>query len=316
MKALRFHRFGSPSVLAIEDILKPELRSGELLIHVRAAAINPSDSKNVAGAFSQTTLPRTPGRDFSGVVVSGAEQKGMQVWGTGPGLGMTRDGAHAEYIAVPLEFAAPKPDVLSFEQAATIGVPFTTAWASVIDAGHLKAGQTILIVGAAGAVGQAATQIANWKGARVLAAATDSIPLPGADAVINTRTEDLRERVFDLTDGKGAEVVFDVVGGPMFEPALRSLSFGGHHVAIASSGTRRVSFDLVDFYHNRAHLVGVDSNKFAPLELHRMAMELNRGFESGALKVSTFEAVPFDQAISAYEKVATQPGITKQILVF
>ena len=315
MRALRFHHFGPPSVLEIEEVPTPTPASGELLVEVRAAAINPSDPKNVAGLFEQTTLPRTPGRDFSGVIISRSTDANRPVWGTGPGLGLTRDGAHAQYLCAPPQFVAPRPANLSFEQAAGIGVPFTTAWASIMDAGVLKADETILIIGARGTVGQAATQIANWKGARVLAGATESSPIPGADAVINTRTEDMRQCVFELTDGRGADVVFDVVGGPMFQPGVRSLRLGGRYVVIASSGIRQVTFDLVDFYHNRAHLIGVDSNKFRPAEVERIMNELNCGFDSGALKISNFETVPFDRAISAYERV-TMPRTPKQILTF
>lgn len=317
MKALRFHSFGAlSSVLRIEEIPTPATERGDLLVQVKAAAINPSDVKNVQGVFSQTTLPRTPGRDFSGIVVGKGEHEGREVWGTGPGLGMTRDGAHAEYVSVPPEFAALKPDTLTFEQAAAIGVPFTTAWAALIGAGQLKAGETILITGAAGAVGSAAIQIANWTQASVLAADRNSLPIPGAQAVINTTKEDLRQRVLELTGGKGVQVVFDTVGGPLFEPALRSLRFGGRQVAIASTGGSRVSFDLVEFYHNRAHLIGVDSNKFEPSELRMILAELSRGFEAGSLKPPDLEAAPFDRAVESYEKVATQSGAKKQILTF
>ncbi len=92
MEALRFNRFGSPSVLAIEEFPRPEPGHGEALIQVKAAAINPSDIKNVSGFFAGTTLPRTPGRDFSGIVVEGKKHKGKEVWSSGPGLGITRDG--------------------------------------------------------------------------------------------------------------------------------------------------------------------------------------------------------------------------------
>ena len=228
---------------------------------------------------------------------------------------MTRDGAHAEYISLPAEFVAPKPVTLTFEQAAAIGVPFTTAWAAVIGAAQLKAGETILIVGASGSVGNAAVQIANWKQARVFAAVKDSDPVPGAQAVINTK-EDLRQQVFDLTSGGGVDAVFDTVGGPMSEPALRSLRLGGRQAAIASTGGSRVSFDLVDFYHNRAHLIGVDSNKFEPSEFRTIMAELNRGFEAGSLKVVDRQSVPFDRAIASYEEVGAHPGTTKQVLTF
>jgi NADPH:quinone reductase-like Zn-dependent oxidoreductase len=316
MRALRFHSFGTPSsVLRFEEIPTPTASDGQLLVQVRAAAINPSDVSNVGGRFSQTTLPRIPGRDFSGIVVSKGQYLGKEVWGTGPGLGLTLDGAHAVYISVPAEFVAPKPKTLTFEQAAAIGVPFTTAWAAVIGAAQLKAGETILIVGAAGAVGDAAVQIANWKQARVFAAVKGSDPVPGAQAVIDTN-KDLRHQVLDSTGGKGVDVVFDVVGGPMFEPALRSLRLGGRQVAVASAGGSRVSFDLVDFYHNRAHLIGVDSNKFDPSELRTIMAELNRGFEVGSLKPLNRQSVPFDRAIASYEEVAAQPGTTKQVLTF
>jgi NADPH2:quinone reductase len=316
MKALRLAKFGPPSALAIEEVTRAEPRQGELLVEVKAAAVNPSDVKNVAGVFSQTTLPRTPGRDFSGVVVSHGEHEREEVWGTGPGLGMTRDGAHAEYIAVPPEFVARKPQRLSFEQAAALGVPYTTAWAAVIAAGHLKAGETILVIGAAGAVGSAAIQIANWKQARVLAADISSDPVAGAQATINTKTEDLPQRVRELTSGKGVDVVFDTVGGPVFEPALRSLAVEGRQVAISSTGGTRVSFDLVEFYHNRSHLIGVDSTKFESDELRTTMAELNRGFEAGALQPPKVESVPFERAIESYEKVASRAGTIKHILTF
>src|ERR1700747_735021 len=132
MKALRFREFGLPSVLRIEEIPRPEPREREALVKVKAAAINPSDVKNVAGLFPGTTLPRTPGRDFSGVVVAGTKYKGEGVWSSGPGLGTTRDGAQAEYVTVPEEAVSPKPRTLSFEQVAAIGVPFITAWCAVV----------------------------------------------------------------------------------------------------------------------------------------------------------------------------------------
>jgi len=316
MKALRFSKFGAPSVLAIEEVPRPNPRDGEALIQVKAAAINPSDVKNVSGLFPGTTLPRTPGRDFSGIVVEGKRYEGQEVWSSGPGFGIARDGAQAEYVIIPEEALSLKPRTLRMEQAAAIGVPFLTAWFALAHAAELQAGEAILIVGAAGAVGQAATQIANWRKARVLGAARSSAPIPGADAVINTTAEDVRERVFELTNGKGADAVFDTVGGAMFEPALRSLRLGGRHIAIASAGDRRVSFDLVDFYRNRSRLIGVDSMKFTASEVAAMADELRPGFETGDLKAPPIETVPFENAVEAYEKIAAGRGVSKQVLTF
>jgi NADPH:quinone reductase-like Zn-dependent oxidoreductase len=181
IKSLRFAAFGPPSVLRIEELPMPEPGEGEALVHVKAAAINPSDVGNVAGRFKKTTLPRTPGRDFAGVVIRGPHE-GEEVWGSSGKLGIVRDGSHAEYVVVPAETLSLKPKPLSMAQAAAIGVPFITAWASVVSAAQIQAGETILIVGAAGAVGQAATQIANWKQARVIGADTRSDPVPGAES--------------------------------------------------------------------------------------------------------------------------------------
>jgi NADPH2:quinone reductase len=316
MKALRFSEFGPPSVLRIEEIAVPEPEEGESLIQVKAAAINPSDFKNVSGHFKETTLPRTPGRDFAGVVVKGKNHAGEEIWGSAPRLGVVRDGSHAEYVVVPDETLSLKPNSLSMAQAAAIGVPFVTAWASVVSAANIQPGETILIVGAAGAVGQAATQIANWKQARVIGAATTSDPIPGVESVINTTTEDLRERVLELTAGRGADTVFDLVGGPMFEPALRSLALGGRQVAITSVGDPRVSFNLVDFYHNLSQLIGVDSQGLTPRQVAEIADALRPGFESGALTPPPIEIVPFERAVDAYSQLASGQAHAKLVLSF
>jgi len=233
MKALRFAEFGPPSVLRIEEVAIPEPGEGEVLVRVKAAAINPSDIGNIAGRFKKTTLPRTPGRDVAGIVVKGKQHEGKEIWGSAPQFGIIRDGSHAEYVVVPMEILALKPKSLSMAQAAAIGVPYITAWASVVNAAQIQAGETILIVGAGGAVGQAATQIANWKQARVIGAAVTSDPIAGTVAVVNTKTEDLRERVLELTAGRGVDAVLDTVGGPNVRagvaiPAIRGTT--GEHL--------------------------------------------------------------------------------------
>jgi len=316
MKALRFTEFGPPSVLRIEEVPIPEPGDGEALVRVKAAGINPSDIGDVAGRFKKTTLPRTPGRDFAGVVVKGKQHEGDEVWGSAPSLGIVRDGSHAEYVVVPVETLSPKPKSLSMAQAAAVGIPYITAWASVVSAAQIREGETILIIGAAGTVGQAATQIANWKQARVIGADLTSDPIPGTEAVVNTKTEDLRGRVFELTAGKGVDAVFDTVGGPLFEPALRSLGWGGRQVAIASAGNPHVSFNLVDFYHNFSRLLGVDSYGLTPQQIAEIADELRPGFETGALKPPPIEIVPFGKAVDAYSRMAAGQVKAKQVLSF
>jgi NADPH:quinone reductase len=316
MKALRFSEFGPPSVLRIEKVSIPEPGEGEALVRVNAAGINPSDIGDVAGLFKKTTLPRTPGRDFAGVVVKGNQHEGEEVWGSAPNLGITRDGSHAEYVVVPVETLSPKPKLLTIAQAATIGIPYITAWASVVNAARIQAGETIVIVGAAGAAGQAATQIANWKQARVIGADITSDPIPGTEAVVNTKSENLRERVRELTAGKGVDVVFNTVGGVLFEPASQSLAFGGRQVVIASSGNPIVTFNLVDFYHNFSRLLGVDSYGLTSQQIAEIAHELQTGFETGALKPAAIEIVPFAKAVDAYCRIAAGQTKTKQVLSF
>jgi NADPH:quinone reductase len=117
---------------------------------VKAAAINPSDIGNVAGHFKNTTLPRTPGRDFAGIVVKGKHRESEEVWGSAPDLGIVRDGSHAECVVVPVEMLSLKPKSLSMAQAAAIGVRYIAAWASLLIAAQIRAGETILTVSAAG----------------------------------------------------------------------------------------------------------------------------------------------------------------------
>jgi NADPH:quinone reductase len=160
----------------------PALSESTALVRVMAASINPSDVKNVAGAMKQTTLPRIPGRDFAGVVEVGpAEWIGAAVWGTGGDTGFTRDGTHAEMIAVPVASLRRKPDTLSFDQAASVGVNYMAAWCG-LEAAGLKAGEMVLLIGAGGGVGGAAAQIARRLGARVIGAARRA---PHPDAPIH-----------------------------------------------------------------------------------------------------------------------------------
>src|SRR5579871_5706332 len=152
MKALRFAAYGPPSVLKLVDREMPKPGPGESLVEIEAAAINPSDIKNVAGAF-KSPLPRTPGRDYAGVVVDGPG-KGREVWGSGEAFGVSRDGSHAQFIVIPEQWLSNKPANLSMAEAASIGVPYLTAWSGLVDAAGVKTGETVLVTGAAGAVGR------------------------------------------------------------------------------------------------------------------------------------------------------------------
>lgn len=314
MKALRFHEFGKPSVLHIEEQALPRLQEGEVLVRIKASSINPSDVGTVAGHF-QSQLPMTPGRDYAGVVVEGAAWKGKQVWGTGAGFGVVRPGAHAEFVAMPSSWLSEKPEGLNMEQAAVVGVPYLAAWQSLIEAGDLQKGERLLITGASGAVGTAATQIAHWKGASVLAGSTQNSW--DADVSINLKEQDLVSAVQQATDGKGVDIVLDTVGGDLFSSCLRSLRVGGRQIAIANNGPDpELRLNLTDFYHHQLHLIGVDTQKLTGPQIARTLDHLREGFQAGYLRVSPPEANPFENAVEAYTNVAEKKTRTKQVLVF
>jgi NADPH2:quinone reductase len=313
MKALRFETYGPPSVLSLDKLRAPDIKPGEALVAVYASAVNPSDVKNVAGVF-KASLPRVPGRDYAGVVVAGEGWVGKPVWGSGAGFGITRDGTHAQYLVADMDSLSIKPSALSMEEASTIGVAYLAAWSGLVTAADIRAGETVVISGALGAVGRAATQIAKWKGARVIAADIVS-GANDADAFINVKDGDLAAEVRGLTDGRGADLAFDAVGGPMFEPCLRSLRVGGRQTAIASLGNGRVEFNLVDFYHGLHRLIGVDTMQLTGPEIAKIMDDLRPGFEDGHLKASAIRTWRLDQAIEAYEAVGKGDVSNKHVLL-
>lgn len=314
MKALRFKTYGPPSVLSIQELPRPALEAGEVLVQIKASAINPSDVATVAGRF-HSKLPMTPGRDYAGVAVEGGEWKGKHVWGTGAGFGVVRPGAHAEFVAVPSSWLSEKPDGLSMEQAAVVGVPYLAAWLSLVQAGGLQKGERLLVTGGSGAVGSAATQIAHWKGAAVLAADIEE-GTHDADVFLNLKETDLVSGVQQATGGKGVDIVLDTIGANLFSPCLRSLRVGGRQIAIANNSPNpEVQLNLADFYHNELHLIGVDTQKLTGPEIAAAMNHLREGFQAGHLRVSPPETDRFDQAVEAYTKVAERKTRTKQVLV-
>lgn len=309
MRATRFKAFGDPSVLELADVTAPAGDGSTALVRVLAASINPSDIKNVAGAMKQTTLPRTPGRDYAGVVEAGpSEWIGAAVWGTGGDTGFTRDGTHAELIAVPVASLRRKPETLDFDQAGSVGVNYVAAW-SGLRAADVKAGETVLLIGAGGGVGSAAAQIARHLGARVIGFDRQT---PRPDAPIQTIAEkliigagDLPAEIRAATAGRGADVVFDLVGGVMFRSAVGSLALRGRLIEIAATGQREVSFDIADFYHNESRLFGVDTLKRDLTESAAVLDVLTPMFVARDLRAAPIDATyGLADAQAAYRKVA------------
>ncbi len=297
--------------MEVVDLPSPSASSDRAVVRVRAASINPSDVKNVAGAFHQTTLPRVPGRDYAGVVEDGPQDWiGAEVWGTGD-IGYAKDGAHAELLSVPADSLSRKPANLNFDEAAAIGVSFITSWLGIVDAANLQSGETVAIIGAGGAVGNAAAQIAHRLGAEVIGIDRNE---PHPDAPLNEvaahkiiGSSDIAASVREVTGGKGANVVFNLVGGSLFEPGLKfALALRGRMVCISSVGSKEVTFNLLDFYHNESRLFGVDSLKRDLTASAKILEALKPGFEDGSYKPAPIGHIfSLVKAVEAYKLVVS-----------
>ncbi len=309
MRALRFEKTGSLDALMVSEVPKPAPGPNEVLVQVVAAAVNPSDIKNVLGGMHETTVPRTPGRDFAGTVVAGPPTLlGQSVFGSGGDLGFRRDGSHTEFVAVPEAAVVLTPKKLDAVQAAAVGLPYLTAWAALIEVAKLQPGETVLVLGATGAVGSAAVRIARNRGSRVLGTARQRSEIAKArdlpvDVWIELENTDLSKGAREATQGKGADVVFDVVGGPMFEPCLTSLAWRGRQVAIATAGDARVSFDLRNFYHNESRLLGLDTLKMTFEEAAGILRKLASRFESGEFPAPECQTFPLECGPEVYRQI-------------
>jgi len=315
MKALRFNRFGDvEAVLHVEEVPEPVPGPDEVVVKVRAASINPSDVKNVQGRFAQTTLPRTPGRDLAGVNIAGdKEMIGQEVWASGGDIGFTRDGSHAEYITLPRRGARLKPKSLSMVEAASLGVNYLAAFIGLIEKARLKDGEVVLVTGASGGVGSSVIKIAKTKAARVIGVdrqAPDERKVQelGIDLGLGSESDNIADGVNEYTQGKGVDVVFDCVGGPLFEAGLKSLGLNGRQVNITTVGTTRVSFDLLDFYRRQLTLFGVNTSLFDTVASGDILDGLRPAFEQGKLT-----APDIARTCSLYEAVEAYTQIDKGI---
>ena len=312
MRALRFTEFGDPGVLHVAEVADPTGTAGEAVIRIEAASVNPSDVKNIAGGMNWTVLPRTPGRDFAGVVVSGPpEWQGIPVWGTGGDTGFTRDGSHAQLMSVPVEALVPKPERLSFDEASTVGVNFVVAWYGAVETARLAAGETIAVFGVSGGVGGAVAQIARALGATVIGVdRRQPDPETAAAAVIDhfiafDPAADVGAEIKRLTGGTGADVVYDAVGGVTTPAALAALALRGRLVVISAVGSPTVEINLLDLYHNETRIFGTDSTKLTVVDSARRLQQMAPYFESGEFRpLPITTTYLLDDSAKAYQAVA------------
>jgi NADPH:quinone reductase-like Zn-dependent oxidoreductase len=301
-------------VAALAPVVELKMLSraaNELLIEVKAAAVNPSDVKAATGLMPYAVFPRTPGRDYAGMVIDGpAGWIGREVFGSSGDLGIRRDGTHATHLAVEVDAVVEKPKSISWEEAAGIGVPFVTAMEGLRRAGVPKAGETVLVMGVNGKVGQAAVQIASWHGARVVGVVRKNEAYEGHTnsrvEVIDASATDVATRLRELTDGKGADIVFNTVGDPYFQAAHKSLALRGRQILIAAVD-RIVQFNILEFYRGQHTYVGIDTLGLSSIATGAVLRELGAGFASGHLKpfpIRPGAVYPLEQAKAAFTAVA------------
>lgn len=275
----------------------------DVLVEIKAAAVNPSDVKAATGLMPYAVFPRTPGRDYAGVVVDGPSGwVGREVFGSSGDLGIRRDGTHASHLVVETAAVVEKPAQISMEEAAGIGVPFVTAIEGFRRTGQPKPGETVLIMGINGKVGQAAAQLATWRGARVIGVVRKDEPYQGHAngpvEMIDSSTTDVAARVREMTAGKGAEIVFNTVGGESyFQAANKALALAGRQILIATVD-KTVNFNILEFYRGRHTYFGVDTLAFSSIVSGEVLRDAVAGFASGHLK--PFQIVP--QAIYPLDK--------------
>ncbi|HEY1934871.1 MAG TPA: zinc-binding alcohol dehydrogenase family protein [Acetobacteraceae bacterium] len=306
--------------LRIEPVGNLPRGPDDLLIDVRFAGVNPSDVRATMGVMPQAVFPRTPGREWSGVVLDGpAELVGREVFGAGGDLGITRDGSHGSRLVLPRAAAVMKPASISLAAAGSMGVPFVTAALSYREAGLPRPGDVVLIMAVNGNVGQAAAQIAAMHGARVFGVVRRAEPFAGPESVpvrmIDSSSADVAEVVRAETGGHGADIVVNTIGSAYFASANASMAHGGRQV-LMSTQARPVPFDIFTFYRGRHSFFGIDTLAMDATASAALLRELLPGFESGRLRpfpVEEHECVPLGHAKEAYR--ATVEGTRRRVVL-
>lgn len=342
MKAVIFHQHGGPEVLTYEDVPDPSIGPTDVLVTVRACALNHLDLWVRRGLPGRpAVLPHIPGSDISGVVAAvGAAvtrvKPGERVV-ISPGVscgqcpaclrgddnlcrqyeiigGYRRDGGYAEYVAVPEVNVIPLPDEISFVEAAAFPLVFLTAWHMLVTRARIKPGEDVLVMGAGSGVGMAAIQIAKLFNARVIATAGTDAKLEkarqlGADDVINHSTSDILDEVKRLTDRRGVDIVIEHVGSAVFDKCVLSLAPGGRLVTCGATTGYEATVDIRYLFSRQLSLLGSFMGSKGEL------MEAFRFFVAGRLKPVVDRTFPLVEAAVAHRLMEERQHFGKIVLV-
>lgn len=322
MRALTCTAYAEPEALTVQTLPDPTPGPGEVVLDVRAAGVNYPDALMVMGQYQvKPPLPFTPGAEAAGVISAvGEGVQGLQVGQRV--VAFTGTGAFAEKLLAPAQAVMPLPDGLAFDVAAGLPLAYGTSMHALSDRAGLKAGETLLVLGAAGGVGLAAVMIGKALGARVIAAASTGEKLElcrqhGADETLNYSSEDLRTRLKELTGGKGPDVIFDPVGGDLAEPAFRSIGWGGRYLVVGFAGGEIPRLPLNLPLLKGASLVGVFWGEFArrdPRGNARNLRQLASWVGDGTVRPLVSERYPLERAPEAL-RALLERRVTGKVVV-
>jgi NADPH2:quinone reductase len=322
MRALICRAFGKVDDLRIEEVPAPTPGVGEVLIAVTATAVNYADALMAEGRYqTRPDPPFSPGLETAGIVTA-----------CGPGVTRLRTGDRvmailaygglAEMAVAPEAETFTIPAGMSDEEAGAFPVAYISSHVAIRWQGRLEPGETLLVLGAAGGVGLTAVEIGKAMGARVIAAASSGEKLAvarehGADALVNYTTEKLTERVMELTDGKGADVCFDPVGGELFDAALSALGWGGRILLVGFvGGVPKIAANRLLVKHRAA--LGSSLRYFrwhAPDKLRRSVDELLAWYEAGKLRPYVSHRLPLERSVEAIRLLIDRKALGKIVIL-
>ncbi len=286
--------------LEVVDRPKPKIKPGECLIQIHSSGINQSDAKGALGFFAHAKLPRIPGRDFAGTVAEG-KFTGKKVWGTGGSAGIDFDGTHAEYLVLAESALAEVPSNLTLLQAGGQTLPYTTAYYGLVSRARIKAGDTVLVIGALGQVGQAAMSICKWMKCTPVA------------LVREKSVEAAQKMGWEATSSISSDfdVIFNPLGAIYWAEALKKMKKFGRMVVIGAGPDPKAvgELPLLPLYRANQEILGINTVDLDFTANAKFLNEMKPGFESGSLVPLEAEAVfPLERATEAYKAVLSQSG--------
>ena len=323
MKAIVCHKFAPVEQLRFEEVPTPVVKAGHVLVNVEAAGVNFPDGLLVQGLYQmQPPFPFIPGNEVAGTIEAVADdvpwlKPGMRV------IGLVTLGGYAEKALIPAVQVMPLPDGIPSDEAAALVTAHATAHHALKQRANLQPGDTLVVTGAAGGTGLAAVQIGKMMGAKVIAVCStqeklDLAQANGADILINYTKQDLKDALKEATDGKGADVVYECVGGDTFHACSRAMAWEGRLLVIGFAGGDipkfPVNLSLVKGY----SVVGVFWGSFTkhdPKTFQANMQELLQWYLEGKVKVVVDQALPLADASTALSKVLNRKVKGKMVLV-